>query len=107
MTGLYDVLGAPVSTGSVAGGVALVARGDEVEVEAAGRLATDGTAPMARDSIFRIASVPKPITAAGVMLLVDDGRIALQNPVDEWLPELAAANVVRTPSSPVADVVPA
>src|SRR4029077_16369123 len=107
MTGLYDVLGAPISTGSVAGAVALVARGDEVEVEAAGKLATEGTAPMARDSIFRIASVTKPITAAGVMRLADDGRIALQTPVDEWLPELAAASVVRTPSSPVADVVPA
>ena len=87
--------------------MALVARGDEVEVEAAGRLATDGTAPMARDSIFRIASVTKPITAAAVMLLVDDGRIALHNPADEWLPELASPAVVRTPSSPVADVVPA
>jgi CubicO group peptidase (beta-lactamase class C family) len=107
MTSLRDVLGAPVSSGSVAGAVALVARGDEVEVEAAGRLATDGTAPMARDSIFRIASVTKPITAAAVMLLVDDGRIALHNPVDEWLPELASPAVVRTPSSPVADVVPA
>ncbi len=107
MTSLHDVLEAPVSNGSVAGAVALVARGDDVEVEAAGRLATDGTAPMARDSIFRIASVTKPITAAGVMLLVDDGRIALEDSVDEWLPELASPTVVRTPSSPVADVVPA
>jgi CubicO group peptidase (beta-lactamase class C family) len=107
MTSLHDFLEAHVRNGSVAGAVALVARGDEVEVAAAGALAVDGTAAMARDSIFRIASVTKPITAAAVMLLVDDGRIALDDPVEEWLPELASPAVVRTPSSPVADVVPA
>jgi CubicO group peptidase (beta-lactamase class C family) len=107
MTSLHDFLEAHVRNGSVAGAVALVARGDEVEVAAAGALAVDGTAAMARDSIFRIASVTKPITAEAVMLLVDDGRIALDDPVDEWLPELASPAVVRTPSSPVADVVPA
>jgi CubicO group peptidase (beta-lactamase class C family) len=62
---------------------------------------------MARDSIFRIASVTKPITAASVMMLVEDGRIALDDPVRQWLPELAEPVVVRTPASAVDDVVPA
>ena len=62
---------------------------------------------MASDSIFRIASLTKPITAAAVMLLIQDGRIALEDPVDEWLPELAKPVVVRTPASAVGDVVPA
>ena len=62
---------------------------------------------MGRDSIFRIASITKPITAAAVMMLVQDGRIALEAPVGHWLPELAAPSVVRTPASPVDDVVPA
>jgi CubicO group peptidase (beta-lactamase class C family) len=62
---------------------------------------------MARNSIFRIASITKPITAAAVMMLVEDGRIALEDPVRRWLPELASPAVVRTPASPVDDVVPA
>jgi len=62
---------------------------------------------MARDSIFRLASITKPITAAAVMILVEDGRIALDNPVLRWLPELANPAVVRSPASPVDDVVPA
>jgi CubicO group peptidase (beta-lactamase class C family) len=62
---------------------------------------------MARDAIFRIASITKPITAAAVMMLVEDGRIALDDPVDQWLPELARPTVVRTPTSAVDDVVPA
>jgi CubicO group peptidase (beta-lactamase class C family) len=62
---------------------------------------------MARDSIFRLASVTKLITAAAVMLLVDDGAIRLDDPVDRWLPELASPMVVRTPASDPDDVVPA
>ena len=81
------------------GGAALVARGDEIEVASVGDLAPD--------SIVRIASITKPITAAAVMLLVDDGLVALDDPIARWLPELAAPQVVRTPESPLDDVVPA
>ncbi|MCX4585906.1 serine hydrolase [Streptomyces sp. NBC_01481] len=105
MTNLHDTLQVSVSNGSVPGAVGLVARGDRVEVAAVGSV--DGTAPMARDSIFRIASLTKPVVAAAVMMLVEDGRIALDDPVGQWLPELAKPTVVRTPGSPVDDVVPA
>ncbi|MEE4543535.1 serine hydrolase domain-containing protein [Streptomyces sp. V4-01] len=91
----------------VPGAVALVARGERVERAAAGFADTEGSAPMARDTIVRIASVSKPLTAAAVMVLVDDGRIKLGDPVERWLPELADRVVVRTPGSPVEDVVPA
>src|SRR5690348_4169124 len=107
MAKLYDILQARVDDGSVPGAVALVAVGDEVEVAVAGSVDTDGTAPMARDTVFRIASITKPITAAAVMMLVDDGRLGLDDPVERWLPELATPRVVRTPESPVDDVVPA
>nr|WP_232662303.1 serine hydrolase domain-containing protein [Pseudonocardia sp. TRM90224] len=107
MNDLRGVLQGHVDSGIVPGAVALVARGDDVEVEAVGSMDVEGSAPMARDSIFRIASTTKPICAAAVMVLVEDGRIALDEPVDRWLPELAAPTVVRTPSSPVDDVVPA
>jgi CubicO group peptidase (beta-lactamase class C family) len=106
MTGLHDLLRGYVDDGSVPGAVGLVARGDRVEVAAVGS-ATVGGPAMARDSIFRIASTTKPITAAAAMMLVEDGLIALDDPVDRWLPELSEPVVVRTPASPVDDVVPA
>lgn len=107
MTTLSDVLQAHVGNGSAPGAVGLVACGERVEVQAVGCVDVEGTAPMTRDSIFRIASITKPITAAAVMMLVDEGRIALQDSVEHWLPELASPTVVRTPASAVDDVVPA
>jgi CubicO group peptidase (beta-lactamase class C family) len=107
MANLDDILQTHVDDGSVPGAVALVATGDDVEVAVAGSVDTAGTAPMARDSLFRVASITKPITAAAVMMLVDDGRLRLDDPVAQWLPELDAVRVVRTPESPVDDVVPA
>jgi len=107
MSSLRDILQIYVNNGSVPGAVGLIARGDRVEVQAVGCTGIDGTYPMARDSIFRIASITKPITAAAVMMLVEDGQITLDDPVAPWLPELASPAVVRTPAGPVDDVVPA
>jgi CubicO group peptidase (beta-lactamase class C family) len=99
MTRLQDLLETAVGNGTVPGAAALVARGDEVEIGNAGEVEPD--------SIVRIASITKPITAAAVMLLVDNGLVALDDPIARWLPELASPQVVRTPESPLADVVPA
>ncbi|MEW1772067.1 serine hydrolase domain-containing protein [Streptomyces sp. NPDC086777] len=104
---LHATLHRHVEAGTVPGAVGLVARGDDVEVVAVGHTDVEGSAPMARDSVFRIASLTKPITAAAVLMLVDEGRIGLGDPVADWLPELAKPMVVRTPGSPVDDVVPA
>ena len=106
MAELSDILGRHVRDGALPGAVGLVVRGGRAEVAAVGS-ASVGGAPMTRESIFRIASITKPITAASLMMLVEDGRIALDDPVDEWLPELAKPSVVRTPASEVDDVVPA
>jgi CubicO group peptidase (beta-lactamase class C family) len=67
----------------------------------------DGGAPMLRDSLFRVASITKPITAAAALILVDDGLMELQDPVGRWLPEIAEPSVVRVPDAAVDDVVPA
>jgi CubicO group peptidase (beta-lactamase class C family) len=106
MADLRTVLDEHVRDGSMPGAVGLVARGDRVEVAVVGD-AEVGGAPMARDSIFRLASVTKPITAAAVMVLVQDGRLTLDDPVAKWLPELAHPRVVATPASPLDDTVPA
>ncbi|MFL6126636.1 serine hydrolase domain-containing protein [Actinophytocola sp.] len=105
MTDLRGLLRQYVDDGSLPGAVALVTRGDTVEFTAVGT--QDGTVPMARDTIFRIASLTKPITAAAVLTLVEDGRLGLDDPVGRWLPEIAEPVVVRTPASPIDDVVPA
>ena len=79
MTSLSELLSRHV--GDLPGAVALVARGDQVEAAAAGSADAGGTVPMARDSLFRVASLTKPITAAAVLLLVDDGELALDDPI--------------------------
>jgi CubicO group peptidase (beta-lactamase class C family) len=107
MSHLRELLKTYVDDGTVPGAVALKSSGGRVEVESVGSSDAGGFAPMARDSIFRVASITKPITAAATMLLVDEGKIALEEPIGEWLPELASPSVVRNPDAPIDDVVPA
>ncbi len=101
-----DALDAHVASGSVPGLVALIASGDDVEVHVAGRRAIGG-ALMSRDSIFRIASLTKPIGAVATMLLVEDGVLDLDGAVEAFLPELAERRVLRTLESELDDTVPA
>ncbi|SKA09837.1 CubicO group peptidase, beta-lactamase class C family [Enhydrobacter aerosaccus] len=103
---LHPVLAAHVARGDMPGMVALVARGDEVVVEAIGTQSFGG-APMRRDTIFRIASMTKLVTAAAVLLLVEECKLRLADPVEHFLPELANRTVLRTPESPLDDTVPA
>lgn len=102
-----EILRAHVDRGAVAGAVALLARDRAVHVETAGLLALGGGAPMCRDAIFRIMSMTKPVTAAAAMILVDEGRIALDDAVERWLPEVAGRRVLRSMDSALDDVVPA
>jgi CubicO group peptidase (beta-lactamase class C family) len=88
----------------VPGLVALVARAEDVHVEALGSLAVGGR-PVARDSIFRIASTTKPITAAATLAVVAEGSIGLDDPVDRLLPELAEPKVLRRMDGPLDDTV--
>jgi CubicO group peptidase (beta-lactamase class C family) len=62
---------------------------------------------MQRDSIFRIASMTKLVTAAAVMMLVEDGKLRLDEPVDRQLPELANRRVLKRVDGPLDDTVPA
>src|SRR5260221_58701 len=72
------------------GGVAwLAACGDDVEVGTAGRLTRTEPAPIRRDSIFRIASMTKPMVAVAALVLAEEYLLRLDDPVDELLPELA------------------
>jgi CubicO group peptidase (beta-lactamase class C family) len=95
-----------VASGYVPGLVALVASGGQVHVEAHGTLSFGG-APMARDSLFRIASMTKPVTGAATMSLIEQGLISLDEPVDRLLPELTDRRVLREVTGPLDDTVPA
>jgi CubicO group peptidase (beta-lactamase class C family) len=92
---------------SLPGLVALVARGDDVHVAALGHMAFGDQEPIGRDAIFRIASISKPIAGAAAMLLIEDGAMALDDPVERWLPEFAAPRVLRSLESSLDDTVPA
>jgi CubicO group peptidase (beta-lactamase class C family) len=101
-----EIVECAVGQGQVPGLVAAVARGDTVHVATAGVVAVGG-APMRRDTLFRISSITKPMTAATVLSLIDDGSLDLDAPVDELLPELARRRVMRSPNGPLEDTEPA
>ncbi len=102
----YEVAASHVGEGRIPGLVALVARADEVHVQALGELTIGGPA-VRRATPFRIASTTKPITAVATLALVREGLIDLEEPVDRLLPELADRRVLRRSDGPLDDTVPA
>ena len=79
---------AEVDGGRIPGAVLLVARNGRVVLnEAVGYRDREAQAPMPADAVFRIASMTKPFTSVAIMMLVEQGRIALQDPVSRYLPE--------------------
>jgi CubicO group peptidase (beta-lactamase class C family) len=103
---LHGLMTGYVERGDLPGLVMLVSDHGEVHADAIGRLAFEGS-PMTRDSIFRITSMTKPVTAAAAMILVEDGKIALDDPVDRWLPELASRKVLLRLDALIHQTVPA
>src|SRR3954447_10753427 len=84
------------------GGVAwLLSAGDQLEVGVAGRLTRGETAPVRRDSIFRISSMTKPIVAVTALILVEEYELRLDDPVDELLPELSDRRVIVDARGPI------
>ena len=96
-----------VERGDVPGLAILVSRRGEVHVNAIGVKARGSRDPIRRDTIFRIASMTKPIAAAAAMILVEECRLRLDEPVDRLLPELADRKVLRRLDGPLDDTVPA
>jgi len=85
----------------------LVCRRDEVHFDAIGTKMVGGRDPVRRDTIFRIASMTKPITAAATMILVEECKLRLDEPVDRLLPELADRKVLKRLDAPLEETVPA
>ncbi len=104
---MHEIMADHVERGALPGLVTLVSRRGETHVDAIGTLTVDGDASMQRDTIFRIASLTKPIIAAAAMILVEECILRLDEPVDPWLPELADRRVLRSIERPLDDTVPA
>jgi len=104
---LLAILRRHIDSGYTPGAVALVAQGGRAEVVAVGNQASEGVSPMRTDSIFRISSMTKPVTAAAALRLVQDGKLRLHEPIDRWLPELAKRRVLRQIGAELDDTVPA
>lgn len=99
---------AAVDRGELGGIVTLIyRRGEVAQVDAVGWQDAARTTPMSRNSIFRIASMTKPITSVAALILLEEGHFELDDPVDRWLPELADRKVLRDPTAALDAGVPA
>lgn len=105
---LAPVIRSFVDQGIVPGAVALVADKDGVlAMEAAGYSSLEGKVPMREDAVFWIASMSKSLTGVALMMLVDEGKVSLDDPVGKYIPEFNGLEVkdadgkLRPPSHPV------
>jgi len=104
---LHDIMAGHVSRGAAPGLVTVISRRGETHIDAIGATALRGGHPVRPDTIFRISSMTKPVTAVAAMILLEECVLRLDDPVDRLLPELAGRRVVRRIDGPVDDTVPA
>jgi CubicO group peptidase (beta-lactamase class C family) len=97
-----------VATGDIPGAVCLVwRRGELLQLEAVGLRDIEAKLPVERDTIFRIASMSKPVVSAAAMILMEQGAMRLDDPISKWAPEFARMRVLRRPDSSLDDTCPA
>jgi CubicO group peptidase (beta-lactamase class C family) len=96
-----------VNSGQLAGAATLVWRDGEIQTVCVGWRDIEANLPVARDTIFRIASMTKPITSVAALMLVDEGRIALTEPIARYAPEFSHMRVLRSPNGPIDESDPA
>ena len=95
---VHDAMQRHVDAKDVSGVVTLVARKGRIAYfEAQGLIDIESKKPMPKDGIFRLASMSKPITGAAVLMLVEEGKIRLNDPVSRFIPEFKNLNKVAVP----------
>jgi CubicO group peptidase (beta-lactamase class C family) len=104
---MHQVLSGYIDRKEMPGLVALVSHHDDVHIETLGTLAFNQSAPMRTDTIFRIASLAKPVTAVAATILLEECKLRLDESIEPWIPELANRRVLRSLSGPLDDTVPA
>jgi CubicO group peptidase (beta-lactamase class C family) len=100
-------ISAYVDAGQLAGAATLVWRDGEPHTVAVGWRNVDARLPIERDTLFRIASMTKPITSTAALMLFEAGRFALDDPITRWAPEFSRMRVLRSPDGPLDDADPA
>ena len=99
---IENTISRQVEAGELAGAATLVWRGGQVvHTMAVGRRNLDAGLPVQRDTIFRIASMTKPVTTVAALMLYDEGRFDLDEPIATCAPELARMRVLRVPEGPL------
>jgi CubicO group peptidase (beta-lactamase class C family) len=97
-----------IDAGDLSGVVSLVWRkGEEVQLNTLGKRDIENNKPMTRDTLFRIASMTKPITSVAALMLMEEGKIKLSDPITKWLPEFADMKVLKDPKGPLHETYPA
>ena len=110
---IHQMLQRRIDAHDIAGAVTLVARnGRIVHFETHGLMDIETNRPMARDAIFRMASMSKPVTGTAIMMLAEEGKLRLTDPVSKFIPEfkdlkVAVAKAGSTPNAPQFYTVPA
>ena len=104
---LHDIMAGHVAHGAAPGLVSVVSRRGETEIDAIGMTALGGRQAVQPDTIFRISSMTKPVTAVAALILLEECVLRLDEPAERFLPELANRRVVRRIDGPVDDTVPA
>jgi CubicO group peptidase (beta-lactamase class C family) len=101
-------LQAVVDAGDLSGFVTLIWRKGEIaQVNTVGRRDIAGDLPMTRDTLFRIASMTKPVTTVAALMLMEEGKLKLDDPVTKWLPEFSNMVVLKDAQGPLEDSYPA
>jgi len=105
---ISTTLSSYVDRGEFAGAVTLVFRDGQLRhVGAVGWRNKQAEQALQRDSLFRIASISKPITSLAAMVMLEEGRFSLTDPISKWAPEFAAMQVLASPTSAMDDTVAA
>jgi len=96
-----------VASGRFAGAAMAVWRAGEMQAGSVGWRDKEANLPIERDTIFRIASMTKPITSVAALMLLEEGKLSLDDPISRWAPEFGTMRVLRSPAGSLDDTVPA
>jgi CubicO group peptidase (beta-lactamase class C family) len=107
LAAIAPVLQGVVDGGDLSGMVTLVWRGgEEVQLNTIGKRDIENNKPMTRDTLFRIASMTKPVTSVAALMLMEDGQLKLDDPIAKWLPEFTEMEVMRNPEGELNNTYP-
>ncbi|WP_332773158.1 serine hydrolase domain-containing protein [Phenylobacterium sp.] len=96
-----------VAAGDLSGFVTLLWRkGELAQVNTLGSRDVEAGLPMTRDTLFRIASMTKPITSVAALMLLEEGKLSLDDPITKWLPEFAGMKVLKSATGPLDETYP-